>query len=97
MTQKTHNVNKKGIIGVQGFILIVIILILIMAAYTYYLEFNGSNNDKVEFCKGLGLEVKNEISFILDMTCVKDDEKTKERIVYTVKKDGGKFYLDKSI
>jgi len=64
--------NKKG--GVQTFIILILLFILTYACFDYYLEINGQNTDKADFCKDLGYETEYEISFFNDMLCYKIDE-----------------------
>jgi len=84
--------NKKGIslLGITWVLLF--ILVIGYAYWDYNLEKNGQNNDKSKFCKDLGYDVENEVSFFYQMNCYKIENGIKTS--YIVKESSTKIGED---
>lgn len=90
--------NKKGISAINILILLLILSTIGYAYWRYDLEKKGSNEDGANFCKNLGYEVENEISFFYSMTCFKiENGIKKEYVVKENRNNKGNYYLIENI
>ena len=79
----------------QTVFMIFILAVLGYLVYNYYLEMQGSNDDKAKWCEDKGYIVENKINFFFDMSCsnFRDNIKYSYEIKENSNDVGEKYYL----